>query len=83
MARAVGEHRGAAKPTSAPDERQFHELATRLEALRDVQTKARTAIGDADYAAASEYLFAAVALLNPANAAQEIRKMPEFVPSGV
>lgn len=75
MSKAVGAHRRAGRPQELPADETLGESATRVEALGHAQAEARTAIGDGDYARALDRLFAAIARLNPLQAAAEIRKL--------
>lgn len=76
MAKAVGAGGQARYPEQSPEVETLSELVSRLEQLAQAQQAARAVVlsDDPDYAAAFEQLFAAVALLNPLHAAEEIQK---------
>ncbi len=79
MAKAAGRPVAAVQEEAAPNDAQLRELAARLEDLARAQEEARGTVGDdeADYAAAFEQLFAAVARLNPLRGAAVIRTLAE------
>lgn len=79
MARAIGDPHRSRRQRSSDISEGFTEVVGRLEVLAAVNEETRSSVfaalecGDApDYAAAYEKLFAAVAMLSPAQAARTI-----------
>ena len=79
MAKAAARRLPAAREAPPRNDGELMDLAARLEDLARAQEEARGTVGDdeADYAAAFEQLFAAVARLNPLRVAAVIRTVAE------
>lgn len=79
MAKPAGRLVQTMQEKAARDDVELRDLAARLEDLARAQEEARGTVGDdeADYAAAFEQLFTAVARLNPLRVAAVIRTLAE------